>query len=137
MAATGKHLVSGVVESVLFDTGAGRSCMATDTAARMLQQGQARAVGSVRAQLNTRGGAVADDFKLIRANLALPSCSLVSVEEDFLVVPTLTADSSSWEWPSFSSTASWTYWTSLLRLQDRGSASTASLWMGGLSDALH
>ncbi len=32
-----------------------------------------------------------DDFQLIRANLALPSCSLVSVEEAFLVVPTLTA----------------------------------------------
>ncbi len=32
-----------------------------------------------------------DDFQLICANLALPSCSLVSVEEDFLVVPTLTA----------------------------------------------
>ena len=44
VTATGKLLVSGVVESVLFDTGAGRSCMATDTAARMLQRGQARAV---------------------------------------------------------------------------------------------
>jgi hypothetical protein len=32
-----------------------------------------------------------DDFQLIRASLALPSCSPVSVEEDFLVVPTLTA----------------------------------------------
>jgi hypothetical protein len=44
---------------------------------------------------DTGGGAVVDDFQLIRANLALPSCSPVSVEEDFLVVPTLRPDSSS------------------------------------------
>ncbi len=49
LTATGKLLVSGLVESVLFDTGAGRSCMATDTAARMLQRGRARVVGSLRA----------------------------------------------------------------------------------------
>ena len=65
--------------------------MATDAAARMLQRGRARVVGSLRAQLDTGGGAVVDNFQLIRANLALPSCSLISVEEDFLVVPTLTA----------------------------------------------
>jgi hypothetical protein len=65
--------------------------MATNTAARMLQQGQAREVGSLRTQLDTGGGAVVEDFQLIRANLALPSCSFVSVKEDFLVVPTLTA----------------------------------------------
>ena len=57
----------------------------------MLQQGRARAVGSLRAQLDTGGGAVVDDFQIIRLNLSLPSCSFVSVEEDFLVVPTLTA----------------------------------------------
>jgi hypothetical protein len=91
VTATRKLLVSGVVEAVLFDTGAGRSCMATDTAARILQRGRARVVGSLRAQLNTGGGAVVDDFQRIRANLALPSCFLVSVEEDFLVVPTRTA----------------------------------------------
>ena len=44
VTATGKLLVSGVVKSVLFDTGAKRSCMATDTAARMLQRGRARVV---------------------------------------------------------------------------------------------
>jgi hypothetical protein len=87
VTATGKFFVSGVVESVLFDTGASRSCMATGTAARMLQRGQARAVGSLRAQLDTGGGAVVDDFQLIRADLALPSCSFISVEEDFLVRP--------------------------------------------------
>jgi hypothetical protein len=91
LTATGKLLVSGVVETVLFDTGAGRSCMATDAAARMLQRGRARVVGSLRAQLHTGGGTVVDDFQLIRADLALPSCSLISVEEDFLIVPTLTA----------------------------------------------
>jgi hypothetical protein len=58
----------------------------------MLQRGQARAVGNLRAQLDTGGVAVVDDFQLIRANLALPSCYFVSVEEDFLVVPTLTAE---------------------------------------------
>jgi len=57
----------------------------------MLQQGRARAVGSLRAQLDTGGGAVVDDFQIIRLKLSLPSCSFVSVEEDFLVVPTLTA----------------------------------------------
>jgi hypothetical protein len=57
----------------------------------MLQRGRARVVGSLRAQLNTGVGAVVDDFQLIRADLALPSCSVISVEEDFLVVPTLTA----------------------------------------------
>jgi hypothetical protein len=87
VTATGKLLASGVVESVLFDTGAGRSCMATDTAARMLQRGRARVVGSLRTQLDTGGGAVVDDFQLIRADLALPSCSFISVEEDFLVRP--------------------------------------------------
>ncbi len=87
VTATGKLLESGVEESVLFDTGASRSCMAMGTAARMLQRGQARVVESLRAQLDTGGGAVVDDFQLIRADLALPSCSFISVEKDFLVRP--------------------------------------------------
>jgi hypothetical protein len=45
--------------------------MATGTAARMLQRRQARAVGSLRAQLDTDGGAVVDDFQLICADLVL------------------------------------------------------------------
>jgi hypothetical protein len=97
VTATGKLLVSGVVETVLFDKGAARSCMATDAAARMLQRGRARVVGSLRAQLDTGGGAVVDDFQLIRANLALPSCSLVSVRKIFLLSQHLRPVSSSWE----------------------------------------
>jgi hypothetical protein len=50
VTATGKLLVSGVVDTVLFDTGAGRSCMVTDAAAKMLQRGRARVVGSLLAQ---------------------------------------------------------------------------------------
>jgi hypothetical protein len=78
VTATGKMLVSGILESVLIDT-TGRSCISPDT------------VGSLRAQLDIGGGAVVDDFQMTRVNLAVPSLSSVSVEEGFLVVPKLTA----------------------------------------------
>jgi hypothetical protein len=37
VTATGKMLVSDILASVLFDTGAGRSCTAPATATRMIQ----------------------------------------------------------------------------------------------------
>ncbi len=52
---------------------------------------QERMIGSLRAQLDTGGGVVVADFQITRVNLAVPSIPSISVEEDFLVVPTLTA----------------------------------------------
>jgi hypothetical protein len=65
--------------------------MSPDGATRLVQQRQARTVGSLQAQLDTGGGSVVDGLQIIRVNLAVPSILSISVEEDFLVVPTLPA----------------------------------------------
>ena len=74
---------------VLFDTGAGRSCISVAKAQRLKQLQQATHQGFVRVALNTGAGTIGDSFELLRMT---PSKRDTSLTEEFLVVPTLPPD---------------------------------------------